>query len=112
MVPWSEEIRHELELAAQAEAAGNQGRARVCARRAGGVAAREFLAQRDEAIQGESAYDLLKRLSEAESIPEAARRSAALLTLRVDEEFKLPPGVDLVLEARRLCRALHPALDL
>jgi hypothetical protein len=112
MPSWVDELRHEFELAARAAAAGNAGRARVCARRAGGLAAREFLAQRGETVGGKSAYDLLKSLSEAESAPEEARRSARLLTLRVDEEFRLPPDVDLIREARQLCRALHPALEL
>jgi hypothetical protein len=30
------------------------------------------------------------------------------LTLRVDEQFKLPPGVDLVDDAKRLCAGLLP----
>jgi hypothetical protein len=33
---------------------------------------------------------------------------AEYLTLRVDEEFKLPAGVDLIREARMLCAQLLP----
>jgi hypothetical protein len=32
--------------------------------------------------------------------------------LRVDEDFKLPPGVDLIQAARDLARALHPRAEL
>jgi hypothetical protein len=112
MKSWSDEFRHELELARQARAQGNEGRARVCARRAGGVAAREYLRLRGDPAPTVSAYDLLKRLSTMADAPHRARQSAVFLTMRVDEEFKMPEAVDLIAEAGELCRALHPALEI
>ena len=41
---WQAEIQAELEKAQQARARGNEGQARVCARRAAGIAAREYFA--------------------------------------------------------------------
>jgi hypothetical protein len=112
MGSWTDEVRDELESGRQARAAGNEGRARVCARRAAGAAAREHFAQRGEAAPHASSYDLLNRLATLPNTPTRAREAAGFLTLRVDEEFKLPAGVDLLDEARALCRALHPTLDL
>ena len=112
MDSWSDDVRHELELARKARMAENEGRARVCARRAGGIAAREYLKLRGEPAPSASAYDLLKCLSEVGEAPQRARQAAVLLTMRVDEEFKLPAGVDLIAEARALCLALHPRLEI
>jgi hypothetical protein len=111
MKPWSDEVRHELDLASRARMDGNEGRARVCARRAGGIAVREYLKLRGESAPAASAYDLLKRLADMADAPQRARQAAALLTMRVDEEFKLPGDVDLIAEAGALCRALHPGLE-
>jgi hypothetical protein len=41
-----EQIEKEFELAERARANGNEGRARVCARRAAGIAAREYLTRK------------------------------------------------------------------
>ena len=100
------EIQAEFEKAELARARGNEGQARVCARRAAGIAAREYLSRRGERPRTSSAYDLLKRIADDRAIPEGLRASAARLTLRVDEEFKLPPDMDLIAEARALCAAL------
>ena len=112
MKSWSDEFRHELELAQRARGEGNEGRARVCARRAAGLAAREYLRLRGDAVPAASAYDVLQRLSGLADAPQRARGSAVFLTMRVDEEFKLPDEVDLVAEATALCRALHPGLEI
>ena len=56
-------------------------------------------------IRTPSAYDLLNMLVE-ESLPDDLRQIAVHLTLRVDEEFKLPIAVDLIAEARMLCDEL------
>ncbi|MGE5071876.1 MAG: hypothetical protein ACM3MF_00470 [Anaerolineae bacterium] len=102
----NDEITRELERALQARTRGNEGQARVCARRAAGIAARDFLARRGSPPRTSSAYDLLKLLAEDIALPAAIQERAAILTLRVDEEFKLPPGVDLIAEARLLCESL------
>jgi HEPN domain-containing protein len=100
------EIQAELDRAEEARARSNEGQARVCARRAAGMAAREYLTRRGEKIRTPSAYDLLKILGEEESISPELRQSAHYLTLRVNEEFKLPVNVDLLAEARKFCAEL------
>jgi hypothetical protein len=99
-------INAEFKRAEQARARGNEGQARVCARRAAGIAAREYFARRGQAIHTPSAYDLLTLLIEDPSLSDDMRQIAAHLTLRVDEEFKLPVDVDLITEAKKMCKEL------
>lgn len=106
MKDWRSEIQAEFEKAGQARARGNEGQARVCARRAAGIAVRQYLARRGEKVRTPSAYDLLNRLAQDPSLSSDLRQSAGYLTLRVNEEFKLPVNVDLVAEARKLCNGL------
>jgi hypothetical protein len=105
-VEWRAQINAELERAKQARARGNEGQARVCARRAAGIAAREYFAQQGKSIRTPSAYDVLNLLAEEPLISADLKQSAAYLTLRVNEEFKLPVNVDLIAEARKLCEVL------
>jgi HEPN domain-containing protein len=101
-----EQIQAEFEQAAQARARGNEGQARVCARRAAGIAARAYLTRRGKIIRTPSAYDVLNLLAEDSTLSAELRQIARHLTLRVDEEFKLPPNMDLMAEARKLCEEL------
>ncbi len=100
------EIQSELEKAEAARARGTEGQARVLARRAAGIAARDYLARHGRHALTSSAYDLLTLIAEDDRLPTTARGSAAHLILQVNEEFKLPPGIDLIAEARRLCATL------
>ena len=108
MAEWQNEFRQEIKRAEQCRARKNEGQARVCARRAAGIAVREYLARRGLTALSSSAYDLLKFLLELRDQPAEVLQSAAHLTLRVDDEFKLPEGVDLIHEARALAGLLLP----
>ncbi len=101
-----EQIKAEFERAEQARARGNEGQARVCARRAAGIAAREYFARRGKIIRTPSAYDALNLLLDDSSLSEELRQITEHLTLRVNEEFKLPPDIDLIVEAKKLCEGL------
>lgn len=99
-------IEAELEQAEQARARGNEGQARVCARRAAGIAIREYLTRRGVRPPSVSAYDLLNFLKGDPHLSEDLKGMADHLTLRVNEEFQLPVEADLIAEARRLCESL------
>ena len=99
-------INAELKHAQSAQALGNEGQARVCARRAAGIAARDYLERHGEKVRTPSAYDLLKALAEDPSLSDDLRQIAMHLTMRVDEQFKLPADIDLIMEAERLCGEL------
>jgi len=103
---WKTRLESEFERAKVARAQGNEGQARVCARRAAGIAIREYYALRGQSIRTPSAYDLLRLLTEESRISPDLKQAAAYLTLRVTEEFKLPVDVDLLEEARKLCDGL------
>jgi len=103
---WQTDIEAEFEKAEQARGRGNEGQARVCARRAAGIAIREYLTRRGIRPPSTSAYDLLNMLKDDPSLSPDLKLIADHLTLRVTEEFKLPVDVDLVGEAKKFCREL------
>ena len=108
MTTWKKLLENELQMAVDARAHGNEGRARVCARRAAGVVVREYFLRQGISSRTSSAFDLLRALLDIPEIPEEARRAAGYLTRRVNEEFELPVNADLVEEARTLCKSLLP----
>jgi hypothetical protein len=103
---WQAEIEAEFKKAEQARAGGKEGQARVCARRAAGIAAREYLTRQGERLPSVSAYDLLNVLKDDPRFSSELKQIAHHLTLRVTEEFKLPVDADLIAEARAFCEAL------
>lgn len=106
MSNWNVEISAELQKALQARQRGNEGQARVCARRAAGIAIREHLTRRGIRPPSTSAYDLLNLIKNDPFLPPHLKQTADHLTVRVTEEFKLPMDVDLVAEARDFCSEL------
>jgi hypothetical protein len=101
-----QQIEAEFERAAKARANQNEGQARVCARRAAGIAIRDFLTRAGKPPSSASAIDLLNLLKDDPRLTPSLRLIVDHLTLRVTEEFKLPVDADLVAEARTLCEAL------
>ena len=106
MTDWKEQLRLEFERADAARANGNEGQARVCARRAAGIAIREDYTRRGQHVRTPSAYDLLQMLADEPQLSPELKQAATYLTLRVTEEFKLPVDVDLLEEARKLSDGL------
>jgi HEPN domain-containing protein len=106
MVEWQEKLNKEFELAERARSKGNEGQARVCARRAAGIAVREYLTQKGLEPRSASAVDLLNSIKDDPLLSPDLKQIIEHLTLRVTEEFKLPVDADLVAEARILCTEL------
>jgi hypothetical protein len=100
-----QQIEAELASARAARAAGNEGRARVCARRAAGLAARDFLTRRG--VRAGSVLEALKLLASLPGLAPEIRAAVDRLTQRVDLEFRLPAQVDLIAEASRLIERLE-----
>jgi len=109
------DVSVELERAKAARIAGNEGLARVCARRAAGLAAREFLNRNKvppfDAAQGRlsrsnGAYAALKALAAFPAISPHLKLAAIYLTMRVNDEFNLPHGTDLIDEAHKIIGGL------
>ena len=106
MRDWRLQLEAEFDRAEKARASGNEGQARVCARRAAGIAVREYYSRLGRDLRTPSALDLLVFLLDDPKCAPRIKQSATYLTMRVNEEFKLPEDVDLVAEARRLCNGL------
>jgi hypothetical protein len=102
-------FNQEIENALSARQAGNEGKARVCARRAAGLAAAEYLHQRGIDLSGPSAYDHLRRLQSLADKPETSAPILERLLMRVNTDFALPNGVDLIEDAHQLRRILKKA---
>jgi HEPN domain-containing protein len=106
MNDWQEQLKKEFETAQQARLRKNEGQARVCARRAAGIAIREYLRRKGIAPPSPSAVDLLNLIKDDPHLSPDLKRIVDHLTLRVTEEFKLPIDADLVAEAQKLCDEL------
>ena len=103
---WKIKFDQEIQKALEVRIQGNEGQARVCARRAAGAVVREYFQRRGLVVRTSSAYDLLLELLQLPDLSDAARQAAEFLTLRVTEEFKLPVTVDLVQAAQTLAADL------
>lgn len=93
------QIQEELLLAKQSRIEGNEGRARVCARRAAGAAAQGYLLNAGFDERVENALESLRTLKTELTLPERVERAVDHLLLRVDKNHNLPRNVDLILEA-------------
>jgi len=107
MMLLNQEIAAELEKAERARLSGNEGRARVCARRAAGMMAQDFLARHTLRLRNPGAYAALQALVEFPGLAPDLREAAIHLTSRVDEAFTLPANVDLIADARKLIGGLN-----
>jgi hypothetical protein len=106
MTSTSLDIETELEKAERARQAGNEGRVRVCARRAAGTAARTFLNRHRVRMRDTSAYAALQALAEFPGLAPDLRMAAQHLTTRLTEAFALPMDADLIADARKLIGGL------
>lgn len=103
---WQKIFEAEILQAENARALGNEGMARVCARRAAGAATGEYFRRRGIPLDSPSAYDLLRYLDGRDDTPPLARQAAGRLLQRLTPEFTLPVEADLIAEARVLRQEL------
>ena len=101
-----ERVRAELERAERARSENNEGRARVCARRAAGWAVGFFFSKRSGGSVSRDALKLLEKYRDLEGAPENLRAAAGRLTTRVTQEHLLPHPTDPLSDARRIVRDL------
>lgn len=101
-----ERIDPEMILARNARASGNEGMARVCARRAAGIVVRDYLAKQGVAAVGLNNFEILADKNIREFLPHGITQSLENLTMRVDEKYNLPLGMDLIADAENVIRTL------
>jgi hypothetical protein len=78
----------ELKAGEEAKETGNIGQARVCARRACGMAIEHWLENNPKKNWGASAMSILTKMQEDHTIPKDIRDAAERLTKRVDQNFE------------------------
>ena len=103
---WRMRLTQELRTGLKARRKGNEGMARVCARRAAGIIVGEYLSRQGYILETTSAIKELQFLIELPETTNAVRRSANLLLTRLDTDHKLPGNADLIAEARWLAQEL------
>ena len=96
-------------MARASRKSGNEGRARVCARRAAGLVAVNYVHQMPAEEEPENGYRALEMLREREGWPAEVQRALTWLTTRVDTDHQLPDGVDLIAEAEVFIQHLGSA---
>jgi transcription initiation factor TFIIIB Brf1 subunit/transcription initiation factor TFIIB len=94
------EISLELEFAVAVRAAGNEGKARVHARRAAGWAIKAWRERHGYSNKGISAFAYLQGVSTDLSVPRSVREAAANLVLRITSNHELPIETDVLDDAR------------
>ena len=99
------QVEAELLSAQSARSAGDEGRARVCARRAAGAAARAYLSCLGLPA-APSVIDNLHLLSSRAELPAQVQTGIQHLLLRVNADYTLPADMDLIQEARVVCHHL------
>ena len=105
--PTREAYQKELTALITARLSGNEGKARVCARRAAGIAARAFCNILGIHYENPSAISVLNLIHELDLLPETTRQHIDRLLLQVDTNHRLPENIDLEVEANALVADLE-----
>lgn len=93
-------------MAEDARIDGNEGRARVCARRAAGHVAGEFLQRRGIAFRTESALERLRYLESYPGLESGVAEIVQHFLVHTTPEHNLPIEADLIAEVRFLAHYL------
>jgi hypothetical protein len=93
------QIQEELLLAKQSRIEGNEGRARVCARRAAGAAVQQYLKRKGLIEKKDNVLESLILFRRLINLPDRVDSAVDWLTRRVNQEYNFPPEVDLINEA-------------
>lgn len=101
-----EKIAKELSLARNAREKGNEGMARVCARRAAGIAVRDFLYNNGIEAPTLNNFEILLDKETRSTLPIEVMTLLEHLTLRVDENYNLPANIDLIRDAEEVIQLL------
>ena len=104
-------IKLELDQAYHFRSRGNEGRARVCARRAAGWAVAAFRHQRSGVETHLNAYHQLRWFRKLDDMPIELRMAADRLTTHVTMSHELPHGQDPLDDAEMIVRAILKELD-
>jgi hypothetical protein len=101
-----EQIEKEFLLAEAASAARNEGKVRVCARRAAGIALAWFASRHQRPGWRADAFGMLHGAREEAEFSDAVRQAASRLTAKVNDRFEYPHAERPVDDARMIVQAV------
>lgn len=99
---WESDYKKEFERATQARVEGNEGKARVCARRAAGIVIGEFLRRRGVADKTNNLYERLTIFNALPEVDGKYKEVCQHFVQKVDQEHNLPGHADLIQEVNWL----------
>ncbi len=105
-IDWKNSTRKELTLAKQARIAGNEGRARVCARRAAGHIAGEYFQRNGIYLQTVSALQRIRHLESSADIAPTEREILQHFLIHTTTDHQLPIDADLIADVHLLAKHL------
>lgn len=103
---WEKQFDAEIKMARSAREKGNDGMARVCARRAAGIVVGAYLNSEGFALPGPSAVERLKYLASLPTCTQEMQLIINHMLIKVTPEYKLPIEADLIADAQRLRQLL------
>jgi hypothetical protein len=96
---WKVEYKKEIERALMSRSDGNEGMARVCARRAAGIIIGEYLDQLGYSDMTISAYNRLSLFTNLPEVNEKYKEIARHFLIKVNLDHNLPVKTDLISDA-------------
>jgi hypothetical protein len=106
VIDWKVEYQHEIEHACAARTAGNEGMARVCARRATGIIISEYLRRFGYTNISTSIFDQISLFLSLPGIDSQCRDTVSHFVMKVNSDHSLPSEVDLISDAHWLAENL------
>jgi hypothetical protein len=103
---WLHDYQHELGHAEQARSKGNEGMARVCARRAAGIVIGEYLSRHGYSTTTHSAYERVKLLCSLPEVNQGTKDIAGHFLLKVSKDHGFSEDIDLIDDVRILEKTL------
>lgn len=108
---WIIEVHRELDRGEAARAMGNEGMARVCARRAAGIALGEYFHQSGLKGYGSSVQERIRLFKSMPISNDRAQEIADHLLIHVNEDHQLPINIDLLEETHWLIEHLQRKME-
>ena len=102
-----DKIQAEFLNAENSRLSGNEGKARVCARRAAGMALREYLISISRDRPELNNFEILVDNGIRQILPGEIHPALNHLTMRVGMDYNLPAGIDLLKDARQVVQILN-----
>ena len=108
---WKQQFEAEVAQGFSARENGNEGRARVCARRAVAVLLVNYFNQRGTPPGKVDAYTVIQMAASDDGLPAVVREKLAHFLVRVEPGGRFPIDADLLSEAQWLAREISPGED-